>query len=114
MVKRGLFEVWILSIVTCGIYFLYLQVSMAGNCAREVGEQRSGALDVILIIITCGLYGIYLNYLIGTYIEKIGTSRNVIVEDVATIALILSLVGGQFFAMLIFQEKINNFLGNSI
>ncbi len=110
MRQRNLLQTFILSIVTCFIYAIYLQVALPSEYASELGEKRNVILDVVLIIFTCGLYGIYLNYLTGVYINRVAASRNEPVDDLSVLSIILTLCGGGFLVMILLQEKMNSFV----
>ncbi len=110
MRQRNLLTTFILTIITCGIYSIYLQVSLPSEYAGELGERRNAVLDVILIIFTCGIYGVYLNYLTGVYINRVAELRNEPVDDLSILAVILSLFGGSFLVLILLQEKMNSFV----
>ncbi len=110
MKQRNLLTIFILSIITCGIYAIYLQVAMPSEYAGELGERRNVVLDVILLIFTCGLYGIYLNYLTGAYVNSVAASRNEQTDDLSVLSIILTLCGGSFLVMILLQEKMNAFV----
>ncbi len=115
MRQRNLLTTCILTIITCGIYGIYLQVSLPSEYASELGERRNAVLDVILIIFTCGIYGVYLNYLTGVYINRVAELKNEPVDDLSIIAIILSVLGiisfflgGSLLILILFQEKMNS------
>ncbi len=110
MRQRNLLAVFLLTIVTCGIYGIYLTIAMPNEYAGELGESRNVVLDVILLIFTCGIYGIYLDYLTGVYINRVADSRNEPTDDISVLSIILTLCGGGFLVMILLQEKMNAFV----
>jgi hypothetical protein len=60
--NRGFWMTWLLSLVTCGIYGLYLIHAFAKETnivCKDDGKQTNGLLMFILLsIITLGIYGI--------------------------------------------------------
>ncbi len=110
MRQRNLLTTFILTIITCFIYAIYLQIALLSEFAGELGEKRNVVLDVILIIFTCGIYGIYINYLTGVYINRVAASRNEPVDDLSALSIILTLCGGSLLVLILFQEKMNAFV----
>ena len=72
--NRGFFKILLLSIVTLGIYPLFVTYNMAkeANLVDEGGKKIGGLLAVIFLTpLTLGIYGFYWNYKIC---EKYGNS----------------------------------------
>lgn len=102
LIKRSIASVIILSIITCGIYSLFLMVNLNNEFAIQNNENANGWMVVFLTIITCGIYGIIWFYKMGQEIEKAGGKNE------GTIYLILSLFGLGLVGLCLMQVQENN------
>ena len=66
-------------------------------------------IAVLLTFITCGVYGIYNEYKMARSIAEIQVQNDLMVNNVATICLILTLIGLSIVSMTIQQAEINKF-----
>ncbi len=107
--KRSPVAVLLLSIVTCGIYSLYLVYQIS----REVREFRGDSsidpgLELLLCIITCGLYQIYWYYKYGKLVYDmelhVGISG---ASDLSVILLLLPIFQFGVVSMLLLQTELN-------
>ena len=100
----------ILTIITCGIYGLvwqYKQMKVLNSWLNR--KEYSFGKWLLLGIITCGIYGVYNEYKMARSIVEIQEQNNLMVHNVATICLILTLIGLSIVSMAIQQSEINKF-----
>ncbi len=106
--KRSIPVCIILSIVTCGIYFIYWKYKLNTEINYLSGEENapSSGIVFILTVITCGLYSIYWSYKIGERTDVIiGNNRSYPI-----LFLILQIIGLPIISLVLMQETINNVL----
>ena len=98
----------ILSIVTCGIYYLYWMY-MINNEINDLAQDpmaASGGMVILLSIVTCGIYSWYWYYKMGEkcdYITQSNSSSNVIF-------LILGIFGLGIVSVALMQDSVNRVL----
>ena len=100
----------ILSIITCGIYGLvwqYKQMKVLNSWLNR--KEYSFGKWLLLSIITCGIYGVYNEYQMARGIIEVQQQNKLLVNDVATICLIMTLIGLGIVSMAIQQSEINKF-----
>ena len=100
----------ILSIITCGIYGLvwqYKQMKVLNSWLNR--KEYSFGKWLLLSIITCGIYGVYNEYKMARGIIEVQQQNNLLVNNVATICLIMTLIGLGIVSMAIQQSEINRF-----
>ena len=107
--KRNPVSVLLLSLVTCGIYSLYLIYQIS----KEVRDFRGDSsidpgLELLLCIITCGLYEIYWYYKYGRLVfdmeQRVGVSG---ASDMSLILLLLPIFGFGIVSLLLLQTELN-------
>lgn len=95
--ERSIIVVILLSIVTCGIYNIFLYFALATEVKNEgikYGENLTEPIVAFLLtIVTCGIYGFYYVYKQGAILKKIGTVNNVSIVD-PILPLLLTLLWG--------------------
>ena len=99
-----------LSIITCGIYGLvwqYKQMKVLNSWLNR--KEYSFGKWLLLGIITCGIYGVYNEYKMARGIIEVQQQNKLLVNDVATICLIMTLIGLGIVSMAIQQSEINKF-----
>ncbi|ASJ21367.1 DUF4234 domain-containing protein [Brachyspira hampsonii] len=100
----------ILSIVTCGIYYLYWIYKTTDEIKNFMGrEDINSALELILVLVTCNIYSLYWYYKYGkiVYLEmtaKVGMDNS---EDSSVLLVILGLLV-YVVAGAILQDKLNS------
>ncbi|MBW5410480.1 DUF4234 domain-containing protein [Brachyspira hampsonii] len=100
----------ILSIVTCGIYYLYWIYKTTDEIKNFMGrEDINPALELILVLVTCNIYSLYWYYKYGkiVYLEmtaKVGMDNS---EDSSVLLVILGLLV-YVVAGAILQDKLNS------
>ena len=100
----------ILSIITCGIYGLvwqYKQMKVLNSWLNR--KEYSFGKWLLLGIITCGIYGVYNEYKMARGIIEVQQQNKLLVNNVATICLIMTLIGLGIVSMAIQQSEINKF-----
>ena len=100
----------ILTIITCGIYGLvwqYKQMKVLNSWLNR--KEYSFGKWLLLSIITCGIYGVYNEYKMARGIIEVQQQNKLLVNDVATICLIMTLIGLSIVSMAIQQTEINKF-----
>ncbi|MEI0697616.1 DUF4234 domain-containing protein [Brachyspira intermedia] len=99
----------VLSIVTCGIYYLYWIYKTTDEIKNFMErEDINPALELILVLVTCNIYSLYWYYKYGkiVYLEmtaKVGMDNS---EDSTVLLVILGLLVN-FVAGAIMQDKLN-------
>ena len=100
----------LLTLIICGIYGLvwqYKQMKILNFWLNK--REYTFGMWFLLTIITCGIYGIYNEYKMARSIVEIQEQNNLMVHNVATICLILTLIGLSIVSMAIQQSEINKF-----
>ncbi len=79
MKKRSLPGTIFLSVITCGIYNLYLVYKLTDELVQELGYERidSAGLNILWTILTCGLYLFWWNYKISKYLSTLERKNNI-------------------------------------
>ena len=97
----------ILSLVTCGIYGLYLFVCLTEDTNAAANEEgTSGVLALVLTIVTCGIYGLYWAYKRGELLDKAKVNRGMPASNGGVLYLILYIFGG-IIAYALIQNELN-------
>ena len=92
--KRGIAEVIILSLVTCGIYGLYWLYAMSKDIKTYLDDETiDPGVELLLTIVTCGIYGIYWYYKFGKLICTCQEKAGIAVEDNSVVYIILAVFG---------------------
>ena len=107
----------LLSIVTCGIYGMYMIYKMAQDCNQicaEDGDSVCGlGMYILLNIVTCGFYSLYWLYKIQNRLYAAGPRYNVHIAEDGGKVLLWMIVGslvcgiGSFIAMNIMFKSLN-------
>jgi hypothetical protein len=99
----------LLTIITCGIYGIwqYKQMKILNSWLNR--QEYAFGKWLLLSIITCGIYGVYNEYRMARGIAEIQEQNKFLVNDVATICFILTLIGLSIVSMAIQQTEINKF-----
>ena len=98
----------VLSLVTCGIYFIYWMVVLNDEINALTGDTAapSGIVVFLLSLITCGIYGIYWAYVMGRKVAYLNHT-----SDSGVINLIIALFGFQIINLALFQDAANRYAG---
>lgn len=114
MKKRKLFTMFILTIVTLGIYYLYWLIVAGKELGDEVGARSNMFLTILLVVFTFGLGAIYLFAKYSVLTQQIASNRNEFVEEDSTLLIVLTVFGCGLLSMFIVQDKINGFVEDKI
>ena len=100
--------VLLLSLVTCGIYYLYFIYKTSKETLAYTGEQDiDPALDVVLTVVTAGIWSVYWDYKIAQRIARMQQMAGVRVTDNAVLYLVLNLLGFGIVNSLMEQGHLN-------
>ena len=100
--------VLLLSIVTCGIYYL-VWLSQVSQELQDYLEETdtSAGLEVVLILLTCGLYIFYWDYKTAQKIARMQAMAGITPVDNAALYLLLDFFQVGFIPPLIQQQHLN-------
>ena len=62
--------VWLLSVVTCGLYGLYWYYTMMNELKNYLQKEEINPMMDIIISLVCSLYALYLPIKYGKYIQE--------------------------------------------
>lgn len=103
--RRNIVACILLSVFTCGIYYIYWICKLNNEVNDLAGQDRytKSIFVIILTIFTLGIYGWYWSFKMGKRCEEIrGTSGSL-----GPIYLILTIFGFKFIALALMQDNIN-------
>lgn len=118
--KKSVASVIILSIITCGIYYLVWMAQTTDILRNQNRITRrdiypyevfdiSGGTVVLLTIVTCGIYSIYWWYKVGKVFFNIQIREGLTyVSDNSFIYILLAIFGFSIIGMGILQNDMNN------
>lgn len=105
---------FLLCLVTCGIYYYYFIYKVSKETLAYTGEQDiDPGMDVLLTFLTCGLWIFYWDYKIGQRIARMQAEAGLPVADNAILYIILNLLGVGFINSLIEQAHLNDIWSRS-
>lgn len=116
--KRSIVSCILLSIFTCGLYYIFGWLPGIANDVNNLDRGTrgpDGVTVILLTIVTCGIYGIYFVYTASKRIYYLFEDANMRASDNSIINLIL-FVANYFVPLLslvalaIMQNDINNYL----
>lgn len=102
MRKRSILSIIVLSIITCGIYYLFVWVSIFSDINYTSRDNDSAITDLLLSIVTCGLWGLYCFWRYSKKLADLGA------EDNSLINVLLAVFGLPLISLCIMQSSINN------
>lgn len=109
--KRDIAVSIILSIVTCGIYFIYWFIVITDDINQASEEPfTSGGIAFLLTFITCGIYGIFWAYKMGQFIGIAKQKRGIQTggTDMSIVYLLLQIFGFSIIAVALMQNELNS------
>lgn len=106
MRKRSILSMIVLSIITCGIYYLLLWVQIFSDINYASKDNDSSITDLLLSIVTCGLWGIYCFWRYSKKLAYLGA------EDNSLINVLLAVFGLPLISLCIMQSSINHLVDN--
>ncbi|HEU4406376.1 MAG TPA: DUF4234 domain-containing protein [Polyangiaceae bacterium] len=100
--------VLLLSIVTCGVYFLIWKYQTTEELRQASGDNSiNPMLDIVLTVVLCGLWGVYADYRNAKKLFELAQAAGMQRSDQSTIVLVLDLVGLAFVSTFILQGEYN-------
>ncbi|MGL5979050.1 MAG: DUF4234 domain-containing protein [Erysipelotrichaceae bacterium] len=112
--KRNIITLIILSLLTCGIYTLYLFYKQAEEINQMGDYQDNAALELLFTIVTCGVYAIYWHYKYAKRVLEIQQNKGMRGNDLSIINIVLSVFGLWIVANAILQSEMNNIIDRSV
>lgn len=106
-------QVLLLSIVTCGIYFLYwLYITSDELRVYLQDESINPGLELLLSII-CAPYVVYWFYKFGKLVERAQANSGEMVDDNSILYVILAIFGLSIVGAMIMQGQLNKVWKNN-
>lgn len=115
--ERNMVMVVLLSIVTCGIYSLYIFFALNGEVNKQAiydgvqTQPRTPIAAILLSIVTCGIYAIVYQYFVAKSLQEIGRKRGYETMD-PTLVIVLTLLVGIGFYINVYSASEISKLGN--
>ena len=109
--KREIWLVIVLSIITCGFYNLYWIVVANDDINKFSNNENelSGGMVLLLTIVTCGLYGFYWLYVMSDRIDKARAIYNLPSKgNLAILYILLAIFGFGIVSYALIQDEINH------
>ena len=104
--ERNIVIAIILSLITCGIYFIYWMIKVNDEVLELSGKKGSSGLVVfILHLVTFGIYGFYWAYKMGECVDKMKDVQN---GYTSILYLVLAILGLNVVDVALIQDAINN------
>ncbi|WP_163195110.1 DUF4234 domain-containing protein [Clostridium thermarum] len=107
MAKRSVATAIILSLLTCGIYFIVWMISLSNEVSAYNGENQEGGMEFLLMLVTCGIYGIYWHYKMGQKLLRAKQRAGQYAQDNSILYLLLSIFGLSIVSVAIMQSQAN-------
>ena len=107
--KRSVALAILFSIITCGIYGIYWQVSMVNsvNAVSKKENAKGGVVVFLLSLITCSIYWLYWIFKAGDTIDAAKTANGTPTSNRGLVYLLLSIFGLGLVAFAIMQSDLN-------
>ncbi|WP_139902034.1 DUF4234 domain-containing protein [Clostridium thermarum] len=105
--KRSVATAIILSLLTCGIYFIIWMISLSNEVSAYNGENQEGGMEFLLMLVTCGIYGIYWHYKMGQKLLRAKQRAGQYAQDNSILYLLLSIFGLSIVSVAIMQSQAN-------
>lgn len=86
--------VFLLSIVTCGLYLIYWYVQVYKEMEQLTGKTPTGNgyfIDFLLTVVTCGVWGIIVDYKISIQLDELLVARGLPPQDSGMIVIVLDI-----------------------
>ena len=112
--KRSVGVAIVLSLVTCGIYYLYWAFKLWDSLYKANNRPSTAGTDLLLGIVTCGIYKHYMWYKSGKMESDAHRLYDLPPKDDSILYLILSVFNLGIVSMAILQSNINNTLADVV
>lgn len=109
IIKKSIGTSIFLSIITCGIYYLYWEYCLVKNI-RAIKNDESSCTGEMLCLIFVPLYSLYWWFTRGEYMKKKFQKSDYYVSGSGITYLLLSFFGLSIIAMAIMQNDFNSLL----
>lgn len=98
----------ILSIITCGLYYLYWIYSITNEVGHLNDDHSfSGGTVVLFGIITCGIYFLFWYYQLGRQIAQAQEKNGLLPKDEGIMYVILAVFALGIISLAIAQSNVN-------
>ena len=104
MRRRSIFGIIVLSIITCGIYYLIAWAQIFSDINYGARENDTAITDLLLSIVTCGIWGIFCFWKYSKKLYAMGA------EDNSLITVLLAVFGLPIISLCIMQSSINDLI----
>ena len=101
MKKRSIGMMILLTIVTCGIYNIYWNISFQSELKRNTGKGFGGGMHFLMMLVTFGIYSIYWQYAAGTRLAAQGA------ENRGILYLVFCFIGLSWLNPFLMQAQAN-------
>ena len=108
--KRSVALAILFSIITCGLYAIYWQVSMVNsvNAVSKKENAKGGVVVFLFGLITCSIYWLYWIFKAGDVIDAAKTAKGIPTSNRGLVYLLLSIFGLGLVAFAIMQSDLNS------
>lgn len=113
MVRRESWLPAVLTLVTCGVYYVYWQYITTEELKNATGrEDLNPVTDLIITLVCCGFWSIYVQYRNAQIVHEVFVARGTPHEDKSTMVLLmhaLTAVNGVtgLIAIMLLQDEYN-------
>lgn len=110
--KRNPGTALLLSIVTCGIYAIYWEISLVNdfNTITKKNGATSGGMVFLLSLLTCGIYYWYWVYQAGQAIDDVRVNNGLAPSNKAVVNLICAILGLGIISTMLIQTDVNELI----
>ena len=106
--ERSPLTVLLLSLVTCGIYFIVWKYQTTDELRRASGDESlNPTTDLLITLVSCGLYAIYVSYRNAQKVYQLSQRLGMGRSDQSTAALLLAIFGLAAVNIFILQGEYN-------
>jgi hypothetical protein len=106
--ERSPLTILLLSLVTCGIYFIVWKYQTTDELRLASGDESlNPGMDILLTLVSCGLWSIYASFRNAQKIHQLAQRLGVARSDQSTVVLVLGLFGLMLVNVFILQGEYN-------
>ena len=108
MTERSALTIFLLSLVTCGIYFIVWNFQTTDELRQATGDDGlNPGLDIALTLLTCGIWQIYAHYRNAQKVYQLGQRLGIGRSDQSVAVLLLGIFGLGLVNLFILQGEYN-------